>query len=233
MEKVNIKYDGDDMNIYVHTNPDDYVSETIKYYKTFFEYELLSFLHKNYSEQKNIIDIGANIGNHSLFFAKYMKCKNVYAFEPMQKNTALFNINLSAMKDKCFLYEIALSNINGKKPLYNTEINNNGGFSLNKNEKSIKVLDEIDVVKLDNFGFTDVTFIKIDVENHENEVLQGAKQTILKNKPTIILENSYYYFSSIFPDPDPHKDFFDEIGYTKIYSNLCQSSMDMWTPSIQ
>ena len=91
---------------------------------------------------------------------------------------------------------------------------------------------EIDVVKLDNFNLSDISLIKIDVENHENEVLQGSKQTILTNKPIIVLENSYYYFSHIFPNPEPHKVILEELGYTKLYSNVCKSSMDIWIPKI-
>jgi len=114
--------------------------------------------------------------------------------------------------------------------LYNSEQNNFGGFSLDKQEKSFEVVKEIDVVKLDNFNFTDITLIKIDVENHENQVLIGAKQTILNNKPIIVLENSYYYFSNLFPNPNPHKVILEELGYTRIYSNVCESSMDIWAP---
>jgi hypothetical protein len=52
----------------------------------------------------------------------------------------------------------------------------------------------------------------------------------VKNKPTIILENSYYYFSHIFPDPEPHKEILEEFGYKKIHSNICKSAMDIWVP---
>ena len=60
----------------------------------------------------------------------------------------------------------------------------------------------------------------------------GSKQTILINKPMIILENSYHYFSNIFSNPNPHKEIFEELGYTQIYSNVCNSSMDIWVPQI-
>ena len=109
------------------------------------------------------------------------------------------------------LYETALSDKDGKMILYNSEQNNFGGLSLHKQAKSFEILKEIDVVRLDNFNLSDISLIKIDVENHENEVLQGSKQTILTNKPIIVLENSYYYFSHIFPNPNPHEEFFKEL----------------------
>jgi FkbM family methyltransferase len=230
MDKVTIHYNNDDTEIYVYSLDTDFVSQNIKYYKNFYEYKLLSFLRTNFNNQKNIIDIGANIGNHSLFFAKYMNCNKIFSFEPFIKNIEIFKNNLINYKDKCTLFEKALSDKDGKMVLYNSEENNFGGFSLHKQAKSFEVLKEIDVVKLDNFNLTDVTLIKIDVENHENEVLLGSKQTILNNKPIIVLENSYYYFSHIFPNPNPHEEIFKELGYIKIFSNVCDSSMDIWSP---
>lgn len=230
MDKVTINYNNEETDIFVYSVSTDYVSKMIKHNKNFYEEKLLSFLRENFNNQKNIIDIGANIGNHSLFFCKYINCDKVYSFEPYETNAELFRLNLSNYQDKCTLYQQALSDKDGKMVLYNCEENNYGGFSLHKQSKSFEVLNEIDVVKLDNFKFTDITLIKIDVENHEKEILLGAKQTILNNKPVVVLENSYYYFKSIFPDPNPHGEVFEELGYTRLHSNVCSSSMDIWVP---
>lgn len=61
----------------------------------FYEYNLLTFLREKFNNQKNILDICANIGNHSLFFAKYFNCNQIYSFEPIPKNIELFRHNLS------------------------------------------------------------------------------------------------------------------------------------------
>lgn len=230
MDKITINYDNDETEMYVYSIKSDYVSTMIKCHSNFYEHGLLSFIKNKFPSQKNIIDIGANIGNHSLFFAKYMNCNHVFSFEPIDKNVVMFRNNLSNYTDKCTLFVNALSDKNGKMVLYNSEYENFGGFSLYKQEKSFEVLNEIDVVKLDDFNLTDVTLIKIDVENHENEVLRGGMKTILKNKPIVVLENSYYYFSHIFPNPNPHADVFQELGYVKLHSNVCNSSMDIWGP---
>lgn len=230
MDKITVTYNDDAVDMYVYSDNADYVSRMLKYYNNFYEHELLTFLKHNFTNQRNIIDIGANIGNHSLFFSKYMNCNKIFSFEPFAKNIELFKRNLSNYKDKCILFEQALSDKDGKMVLYNTEQNNFGGFSLYKQEASFEVLAEIDVTKLDNYNFTDVTLIKIDVENHELEVLMGSKQTIMNNKPIIVLENNHHYFSNIFPNPDPHAQIFEEFGYLKLYSNVCNSSMDIWVP---
>jgi len=44
------------------------------------------------------------------------------------------------------------------------------------------------IKKLDDYELTDVDFIKIDVEGYENQVVLGAKETLLRNKPIIIVE---------------------------------------------
>jgi hypothetical protein len=73
--------------------------------------------------------------------------------------------------------------------------------------------------------------IKIDVENHENEVLEGATQTILNNKPIIFIENLYYGYPHVCPDPNVHQKIFNELNYIKKESNIVNSFMDLWIPA--
>jgi FkbM family methyltransferase len=46
----------------------------------------------------------------------------------------------------------------------------------------------VEVRRLDDFGFTDVRFLKADVEGSEREVLDGARATIARDRPVILLE---------------------------------------------
>ena len=48
--------------------------------------------------------------------------------------------------------------------------------------------DPAELRTLDSFGFERVSVIKIDAEHYENEVLDGAVETIRRNRPVIILE---------------------------------------------
>jgi FkbM family methyltransferase len=47
---------------------------------------------------------------------------------------------------------------------------------------------DVEVRRLDDFGFTNVRFIKADVEGSEREVLDGARATIARDRPVILLE---------------------------------------------
>jgi FkbM family methyltransferase len=46
----------------------------------------------------------------------------------------------------------------------------------------------VPVETLDYYDFREVSFIKIDVEGHETSVLEGARQTIFREKPTMVIE---------------------------------------------
>jgi hypothetical protein len=47
---------------------------------------------------------------------------------------------------------------------------------------------QVEVRTLDGFGFADVRFIKADVEGSEREVLDGARETIARDRPALLLE---------------------------------------------
>ena len=133
------------------------------------------------------IDIGANVGVWSYWLSKYSK--QVESFEPNPKIfNALKNIKIKNVNS----YNIALSNKSGSVDLLipkGSKGFSNQGASLS----SIKVQGEhksisIEAKCLDEYNFLDVDFIKIDVEGHEHEVIEGAQETIKKCKPTMVIE---------------------------------------------
>ncbi len=133
------------------------------------------------------IDIGANVGVWSYLLSKY--ARQVESFEPNPKIfNALKNIKIKNVNS----YNIALSNKSGSVDLLipkGSKGFSNQGASLS----SIKVQGEhksisIEAKCLDEYNFLDVDFIKIDVEGHEHEVIEGAQETINKFKPTMVIE---------------------------------------------
>ena len=48
--------------------------------------------------------------------------------------------------------------------------------------------DRAELRALDGFGFERVSLLKIDVEGYENEVLEGAVDTIRRNRPVVVIE---------------------------------------------
>jgi FkbM family methyltransferase len=219
--------------IFLHP-PGEHISDFIRSSKTFYEIDLLHFIERNYKNQNEIIDVGANIGNHSYFFAKYLNSSKVHAFEPMDVNLKLLYKNLDPVSYKTIIYPFALSNIEEEIPVYNTELESNfGAFSLCKSKDNLEIHTKIKTYKLDTFKLKNISMIKIDVENHENQVLEGAKETIMNNKPIIFIENLYHHhhYPELIKDEDTHKKILQGYNYQKKYSNIGNTMMDLWIPS--
>ena len=153
-----------------------------------YEKELLDFileLCKKIGKLKNfsVVDIGANIGNHSLYFSNYFK--RVYAFEAHPKIYSVNQLNTSNKKN-IKLFNLGVGDINKNSFIYENEYNMGGSSIINKVGKKVK----IKIKKLDNIKkINKLLLIKIDVEDFELQVLKGSLNTIKKFKPIIAFES--------------------------------------------
>lgn len=133
-----------------------------------------------------VLDIGANIGNHSLFFARHFG--QVFAFEPHPFTYQLLALN-SQFAPNLKTFNLGLGDKEDTLDLY--EDNSNFGASsmihqVNQEGKKIQV----DIKRLDDMslGQTPIGLMKIDVEGMEYHVLLGAQALIKEHQPIIILE---------------------------------------------
>ena len=155
-----------------------------------------------------VVDAGANIGNHSIFFSKYFK--KVYSFEPNPTTYKLLKIN-SKNNNNIFVNKIGLSNKETVSYLLENK-SNLGGSRLIK-ERSKNTID-IHLRTLDHevkFIKERIRLIKIDVEGHEFEVIQGSKGTILEYRPIIIFEQQLDDFPENFEKIRKNRCFYNEI----------------------
>ena len=138
----------------------------------------------NFLENKRIaIDIGANVGLWARDFCKIFK--EVKLFEPYKPNTECLKKNLEPFKN-FEIFEYALSNKNGVGELH---INEKGlGANTLRSITDITKKEEIQIMKLDNYDFQDVDYIKIDVQFHELEVIEGSIVTLKNNNPVLCIE---------------------------------------------
>ena len=145
----------------------------------------------------NIIDIGANIGSFSLKVARYFKNNKsnfkVYSFEPYKKIFNILNKNLllnKEIKENIKLENIAISNKDNQKYLISIVKNNLGANNLKKIKKMNS--DVANSISLDSYVFNskikNISFIKIDVEGMEIDVLEGAKKVLKKFSPSMFIE---------------------------------------------
>jgi len=169
-----------------------------------------------------VLDIGANIGYYTLIFAKEVGNEgHVFAFEPESNNFNLLkkNVEINGYKNVTF-EKIAVSNMNGKTKLYISE--GPGRHRIYPSVTCTKNYVSVNMMKLDdyfqsNYLSDKISFIKIDVEGSELQVLEGMTILLTKNKKLkILLEFSPYNIKDSKNEPRELLNFLTQRGF-KIY----------------
>ena len=140
-----------------------------------------------------VLDIGANIGNHTLQFSQ--KFKGVIAFEPHQRIFEILKFNTSNIKNiKCV--NTAVGNKIGKIKF--RDYKENYGASHIKENDTKKNYFKVNISKLSNLVKKSnlISYIKIDTEGMEYEALKGGKELIKKFKPIISIEQKKNEFKA-------------------------------------
>ncbi|MDO8885139.1 MAG: FkbM family methyltransferase [Pseudotabrizicola sp.] len=166
---------------------DDYVQRVILRARQFYEARLLAAVQSMglIKPDATVCDIGANIGNASVFFGKVLGAKRVLAFEPQPHCYATLNRNLelNALTD-AQAYNCMVGATSGRGDVARFNPRNLGAtrFAAAKNGPvpMVALDDLIEAEELHG-----LTFIKIDVEGMHLEVLSGAKKVIKAFKPAI------------------------------------------------
>ena len=146
-----------------------------------YEKEEIEVLSKLINFKDHVVDIGANIGNHSIAYSKISK--KVYAFEAHPRTFEILKFNINEYKN-IKIYNIGISDKKGL--LYFKKVNstNIGGKRLSKIGSIKSQINKLDnIIKLDK----KIKLIKIDIEGHEYEALKGMKR-LLKNNNSLILQ---------------------------------------------
>ena len=180
-----------------------------------YEPEILKLLRSHLSADGVFIDIGANIGQHSLYCSYF--CRQVYSFEPVKKLYDQFKESIARNKiNNIAPQNVALGDTEGEVPIYSN------GSSLAASSivatKNKNFIQHVKVVRLDDvykgLGIDKATLVKIDVEGYELGVLQGAKNFIKKYTPIIVLEFSPYFYRRTDPGISQRiLDFLSGLGY--------------------
>ena len=190
--KINSFTFEDKLISYQVVNKPDWVIDNGFTKGSFYELNMLKYI-QQLNLKGNAIDIGANVGNHSVFFSMFCKFNKIYAYEPLQRNYNLLQANAELNEiNNIILSPLALSNVEKEVTIYCPD-ESNPGHSLIKNEL-IKSSNEwahiVQTQRLDDVmkEKKNISLIKIDVEGEEYEVLQGALEIIKQNQPHIFIE---------------------------------------------
>lgn len=123
---------------------------------------------------RTAVDVGGHCGLWSMHLVK--RFASVHAFEPVAAHRACFERNVSG----AMLYPCAL----GEQERM-VSIHTSAGSS---GDSWVSGDGDIPMRRLDDFDLQDVDFIKLDCEGYELPALKGGEQTLIRCRPTIIVE---------------------------------------------
>ena len=174
--------------VMLYNNCDQYVGGSLDSYGEFSELEA-QFFSNLVKPGMVVVEVGANIGAHTVHLAKLVGTKGmVVAFEPQRVVFQMLcaNLALNDVKNtdaKCLAVGAAPGEITVPRVDYRKE-GNFGGISLGEDEGDV-----VEMVALDDLMLPACHVIKIDVEGMEKQVLDGARQTITRFRPYLYVEN--------------------------------------------
>ena len=174
------------------------LNSVIDFYIYFMEFEKgILFLMRDLLKEKPgcvFIDIGANVGVHSLFMSNF--CSQVHSFEPYQKvrERLIHNMQLNQINN-IIVHDIGL----GSKDEYldffvPIGAHQGEGSFLSEHRGDSKLIGKLKVVNGDSYisrlQLNNIGLIKIDVEGFEKDVLIGLENSLKVYRPFIVMEYS-------------------------------------------
>lgn len=185
-------------------------------YSALFEDEIEYVL--NYPDQGAFLDVGANVGSYIQAAKQNKNFDLVVGIEPVP---FLFGRLQRIFKNGAFIINGVLSNETGQGKLLIPLFDGVGKFSrASLNKEQFDDGSRLESIEVKSFTLDSIrskmdkkfSFVKVDVEGHELSVLQGAKETIVRDKPTFLIEielsnySSFNEFFAVF-------DFLSNFGY--------------------
>lgn len=163
----------------------DHIATTIAKSKLFYEWQMLGALAEYLAPGDYVVDVGANIGNHSLYFAAVCDV-DVLAFEPLDVAADILQINIEQnfLDDKIELRRHALGAFKARAKLSKFDPENVGATSFALTPSGEFRVSSLDLEKISRR----VALLKVDAEGMDLSVLKGAADLIARDRPIIVCE---------------------------------------------
>lgn len=140
-----------------------------------------------------VLDVGANIGTHTVFFAKAVGPRGLVAsFEPQRLvfQTLCGNVALNGLTNvTCLLSAVGKERGQVRFPAVDPRVAFNFGAIAACKGGAAGAGEAVDVVPIDELRLGRCALIKVDVEGMEADVVAGARETIARCRPALFLEN--------------------------------------------
>lgn len=159
--------------------------------RTFYEVAELEFLRCLIPEGAHVVDVGANIGNHTVYFQQVCRARRVTVFEPNPAviGELLYNLKQNGC-DSTYTGHlgVALGATPGRASIVissqDQATRNRGGARITTDPQG-----SIRIIRLDSLDFEPIDLLKIDVEGMALEVLEGATGLFEKGfRPVLFVE---------------------------------------------
>lgn len=147
---------------------------------------------------KASVDVGANLGLHTYYLARYSPM--VYAFEP---NPYPFRILKHVIDKNVKLEHAALTETSGEVELivpHNRKGWSSNGAGLDRKKEGDFAIVKVPGYCLDDLDLGDIGFIKIDTEGHEMSILKGALKTLERQRPNLFIEIEELHLNETDPE---------------------------------
>lgn len=169
----------------LHGLSSEFVFERIRETGSFYELDLLEKIAELTIGCSGVaVDVGANLGNHTVYFAKHLGYR-VVSIEPEEQNLELLreNIEANGLLDSVTVHPVAAMAEAGAVSLEQRIEGNRGTFFARAADSGVEstTLDEL-------VAGLDVALIKIDVEGAELDVLSGAEKILSTQRPLVVVE---------------------------------------------
>lgn len=213
---VNFKI-GDDISLYSPPNEGRVAPIEILNFDTY-EINEREVIDKMSSESVSILDIGANIGWYSIYFAKKNPKAKIYSFEPIPTSYSFLQKNIAQnfLGERVSCFNHAVSDKNGLLELFISPGNGTNASIANvANENNIRSIKSysLTVDEWCNNQKVSPDFIKCDVEGAELLVFQGGVNTLINFKPIVFTELLRKWTKPFGYHPNDVILFFKEIDY--------------------
>jgi FkbM family methyltransferase len=136
---------------------------------------LNAYIHKGFT----VVDVGGYIGDHTEYYVNRVgRTGKVYAFEPNPPAFECLEFNMAKYTN------VAVLNVGASDKPHGI------GLATDANMGASHAIegDEVKCITIDSLGLTECHFIKMDCEGMEIKALDGAKATIAKHRPTMLIE---------------------------------------------
>jgi FkbM family methyltransferase len=148
----------------------------------------LSYLDKIIPDDAVTVDVGANCGLYTRRLARLSR--QVHAFEPSQQMARLLR-RTSARNVR--IHEIALSDHDGDAELFIPQgedglVHGLASLEARVGSSGRSISAHVPIARLDAVIHQDVAFVKVDVEGHELNVLNGAVELLERCQPVFLVE---------------------------------------------